>query len=217
MDDSIRKQIIGIRSKYCERILELLAEEGELYHGDLSEKLNMSPSGLSVIIKKMQECDPPIIEIMQIGKYKIYTLPPNVKEYIEKSLVEKKKMKEGAKTGQENEQNVMEEDDILLCMQHFVEKAGGQWRDILNQLLRDVPCDADKETRKWFDRLMLLIIDAAKYKEEDIEELNRFINNEVLKFLLQDYLNEIEECEKILDEIRKKEGGEKLLRHFRIQ
>ncbi len=111
----------------------------------------------------------------------------------------------------------MGEDDILLCMQHFVEKAGGQWRDIFNQLLRDITCDVDKETRKWFDRLMSLIVDAAKYKEEDIDELNRFINNDVLKFLLQDYLNEIEECEKILDDIRKREGGEKLSRHFKIQ
>ena len=83
MEDPIKRQIIGIRSKYSERILELLAQEGELYHGDLSEKLNMSPSGLNAIIRKMQECDPPIIEIMQIGKYKIYTLPAAVKEYIE--------------------------------------------------------------------------------------------------------------------------------------
>ena len=217
MDDSIRKQIMGIRSKYCEPILELLAVEGELYHGDLSEKLNMSPSGLSVIIKKMQECDPPIIEIMQIGKYKIYTLPPNVKEYIETNLLEKRRNEKAAKTGQKNEQEATGEADILLCMQHFVEKAGRQWRDIFNQLLRDIPCDVDKETRKWFDRLMALVVDASKYKEEDIDELNRFINNDVLKFLLQDYLNEIEECERILDDIRKRKGGEKLLRHFRIQ
>lgn len=57
----------------------------------------------------------------------------------------------------------------------------------------------------------------VKSREEDIDELNRFINNDVIKFLLQDYLNEIEECEKILDDIRKREGGEELLRHFRIQ
>lgn len=217
MDDSIRKQIISIRSKYCERILKLLAVEGELYHGDLSEKLNMSPSGLSVIIKKMQECDPPIIEIMQIGKYKIYTLPPNVKEYVEMNLMEKKKNEKDARAEQGNAQDVMEEDDVLLCMQHFVEKAGGQWKDIFNKLLRNTYCDADKETRNQFEKLMALIIDAAKYKEEDIDELNRFINNDVLQYLLQDYLDEIEECEKILEDIRQREGGEKLLRHFRIQ
>ena len=68
-----------------------------------------------------------------------------------------------------------------------------------------------------FDRLMVLIVDSAKYKEDSIDELNRFINNEVLKFLIEDYLSEIEECEKILNDIRKREGGEKLLRHFRIQ
>lgn len=215
MDDFVRRQIMGIRSKYCEPILELLAKEGELYHGDLSEKLNMSPSGLSVIIKKMQECDPPIIEVMQIGKYKIYTLPQNVKEYMEESLI-KRKNEEETKADQENEPAAAEE-DIMLCMQHFVEKAGEQWKDILSQLLRDVPCNADKEIRMCFDRLMVLIVDSAKYKEDSIDELNRFINNEVLKFLIEDYLSEIEECEKILNDIRKREGGEKLLRHFRIQ
>lgn len=217
MDDSIRKQIISIRSKYCERILELLAREGELYHGDLSDRLNMAPSGLNSIIKKMQECDPPIIEIMQIGKYKIYTLPANVKEYMEMNLMEKKRNEKDAAAGRENAQDSIEEGNVLLCMQHFVEKAGGQWRDVFNQLLRDIPCDVDIETRKQFDRLMELIVDAAKYKEEDLDELNRFIHNEVLEYLIQDYLNEIEECEKILDEIRHRPGGEKLLRHFRIQ
>lgn len=59
-----------------------------------------------------------------------------------------------------------------------------------------------------FDRLMVLIVDSAKYKEDSIDELNRFINNEVLKFLIEDYLSEIEECEKILNDIRKREGGE---------
>lgn len=212
MDDSIRKQIMGIRSKYCEPILELLAQEGELYHGDLAEKLNMAPSGLNVIIKKMQECDPPIIEIVQIGKYKIYTLPPNVKEYMEQRKNEK-----NTATGQEDIREPAGEEDLLLCMQHFVEKAGARWRDILNRLLRDELCDADKETRRQFDRLMQCIIDASKYKEEDMDELKKFIHNEMLEYLIQEYLDEIEECEKILTQIRQREGGKKLLRHFKIQ
>ena len=212
MDDSIRKQIIGIRSKYCEPILELLAQEGELYHGDLAEKLNMSPSGLNVIIKKMQECDPPIIEIMQIGKYKIYTLPPNVREYMEN-----RKNERSAAVEQEYGEESSEEEDVLLCMQHFVEKAGEKWRDILNQLLRDRPCNVGKETRQQYDKLIRCVLDAAKYREEEIDELNRFIHNEVLEHLIQDYLNEIEECEKILRQVGQREGGEKLLRHFKLQ
>lgn len=212
MDDSIRKQIMGIRSKYCEPILELLAQEGELYHGDLSERLNMAPSGLNSIIKKMQECDPPIIEIMQIGKYKIYTLPPNVREYMENRKNEK-----GVATGQEYAGESVEEENVLLCMQHFVEKAGEKWRDILHLLLRDIPCDTGKETRQQYDKLMQCIINAEKYREEEIDELNRFIHNEVLEYLIQDYLKEIEECEKILRQISQREGGEKLLRHFKLQ
>ncbi|MCM1541774.1 MAG: winged helix-turn-helix domain-containing protein [Blautia sp.] len=212
MDDSIRKQIMGIRSKYCEPILKLLAQEGELYHGDLAEKLNMAPSGLNSIIKKMQECSPPIIEIMQIGKYKIYTLPPNVKEYMESRENEK-----GAAAGQEHAGDSAEEENVLLCMQHFVEKAGEQWRDILHLLLRDLPCDAGKETRQQYDKLMRCIVEAGKYREEELDELNRFIHNEVLESLIKDYLKEIEECEEILRQIGQRERGERLLRHFRLQ
>lgn len=56
-----------------------------------------------------------------------------MKEYIEANLMVKKRNEKDAKAGRENEQDVVREDDILLCMQHFVEKAGGQWRDLFNQ------------------------------------------------------------------------------------
>ena len=169
MDDTIRKQIIGIRSKYCEPILELLAAEGELYHGDLAEKLNMSPSGLNVIIKKMLECDPPIIEVMQIGKYKIYTIPSAVKEYIENRNSMKKKAVDS-----ENDEN------ILLCLQHFVEKAGEKWKDIFNLLLQGVEDGIDDSVKEHFARLMRNIVEASKYNEGEMREVNRFLHNDVL-------------------------------------
>ena len=76
----IQQQIIQSRTKYCEPILKLLFQEGELYHGDLADKLKVSPSGLNNVIKKIMETNPPLIIVNQIGKYKIYTLPDYVKE-----------------------------------------------------------------------------------------------------------------------------------------
>lgn len=210
MNDSIRKQILGVRTKYCEPILDMLAQEGELYHGDLAEKLHMTPSGLNVIIKKMQECDPPIIEITQIGKYKIYTLPPEVKEYIES------KKREG--TSQKSfSQMYAEEEDVLICMQHFVEVAGNGWKDQLHLLLRGTDEEIDQARKVQFDKLMHAIVETSKYREDEMEQLKRFINNDMLLHLIQGYLDELEECENILRNIRNGENGENLARHFKIQ
>lgn len=210
MSDSIRKQILGVRTKYCGPILEMLAQEGELYHGDLAEKLHMTPSGLNVIIKKMQECDPPIIEIAQIGKYKIYTLPPEVKEYIENT-------KKAGGNFQKESQQVCEEENVLICMQHFVEKAGNGWRDQLNLLLQGTEEEIEQGTIAQFEKLMSTIVEASKYREDEIGQLERFINNDVLFYLIQEYLNEITECEDILKQICSRENGKKLARHFKIQ
>ena len=210
MNDSIKKQIMGVRTKYCEPILELLAQEGELYHGDLSEKLNMNPSGLNAIIKKMQECDPPIIEITQTGKYKIYTLPPEVKEYIDDK-------KRDETTRKSFSQVYTAGENVLICMQHFVENAGSNWKDQLNLLLQGAGEEIDIGTKEQFERLMHTIIEASKYREEEVEQLYRFIDNPVLTYLIQEYLDEIEKCEEILSRIGSEENGKKLARHFIIQ
>lgn len=213
MYDSIRKRIIGIRSKYCEPILELLAKEGELYHGDLAEKLDIAPSGLNVIIKKMLEGDPPIIEVTQIGKYKIYTLPIEIKDYMLNRELEKIALSEGEEALQAKKNS----DNVLLCVQYFVEKAGIKWRDLLNLMLQEDEDDVDPEVQKAFERLMKCIKNAAKYKEDQIDELNKFLNNDVLVYLVQRYLEEVDECEMILAEIKKRENGKRLVRHFKIQ
>lgn len=213
MDESIRKRIMGIRSKYCEPILELLAKEGELYHGDLAEKLNIAPSGLNVIIKKMQEGDFPIIEIMQIGKYKIYTLPPEIKDYILNKHSERTVINETEAISRVEK----EYDNVLLCMQYFVEKAGVKWKDLLNLMLQGNEDDIESEVQEAFDLLMKSIENASKYKEEQLDELNRFLNNDVLVYLIQSYLEELNECEIILAEIKARKNGRRLVRHFKIQ
>lgn len=211
MEDSIKRQIIGIRSKYCEPILELLYQEGELYHGDLADKLDMSPSGLNVIIKKMQECDPPIIEILQIGKYKIYTLPPAVKEYLENRKNEKSGSEE--KIGNMQEFEGEGETNVLLCLQHFADKAGERWKDALNLLLQDRAFGEDMEIQKQFTVLMKAVVHADKYREEDVDRLKEFIHNDVLNQMIQEYLDEVRECEKFVEQL----GSERLKRHVIIR
>lgn len=211
MEDSIRRQIIGIRSKYCEPILELLYREGELYHGDLADKLDMSPSGLNVIIKKMQECDPPIIEILQIGKYKIYTLPPAVKEYMENRKSENKGLEE--KAGIAGDLKWEGENNVLLCLQHFADKAGKQWKEAFNLLLQGSTFGEDTEVQEQFTILMKAIVNADKYCEEEIDRLKEFIHNDVLNQMIQEYLDEVSKCEKYIEQI----GSERLKRHIIIQ
>lgn len=214
MAESIKRQIMGIRSKYCEPILELLAREGELYHGDLSEKLNMSPSGLNVIIKKMQECDPPIIEILQIGKYKIYTLPPSVKEYMEsrKETGGGEESERSVPEEKEEETEIGEEPNVLLCLQHFADRAGAQWKDTLNLLLQERAYQADAGIRRQFSLLMKAVVFAGKYREEDYERLREFIQNDVLNQLLEEYLDEVRECELHFSQL-----DQRLKRHITIQ
>lgn len=209
MEDSIKRQIMGIRSKYCEPILELLVQEGELYHGDLADKLDMTPSGLNAIIKKMQECDPPIIEILQIGKYKIYTLPPAVKEYIKNRKNEKDSL--AGRIDEEKESKG--EENVLLCLQHFADKAGEQWKDTLNLLLQEKAYGEDAEIQKQFMALMSAAVSAEKYREEDIDRLKEFIHNDVLNQLIQEYLDEVRECERYFAQL----GSERLRRHVIIR
>lgn len=106
---------------------------------------------------------------------------------------------------------------MLLCLQCFIDKIGENWRAILNLLLQGADCDADTEVKKHFAKLMQVIVNASKYKEDEIAELNKFINNDVLQYLIQEYLNEIEECEELLKQVEARKNGRKLIRHFSIQ
>ncbi len=64
---------------------------------------------------------------------------------------------------------------------------------------------------------MEVIVNASKYNEEEIDELNKFFNNDVLGYLIQEYLDEIDECEEILRQVEARENGAKLVRHFKIR
>lgn len=170
----IRNQIIQSRTKYCEPILKLLAEEGELYHGDLADKLKISPSGLNSVIKKIQEANPSLIIVNQIGKYKIYTLPDYVKEYFQN--------KHGGISNV-----VVNNDNLFLSFQMFIDSAGANWKIQLNLLLQNEEDDVSEETIIRFKRLISLLKNAYNNLDSDWKKVIKFLNNDVLEFLIQEY------------------------------
>ncbi len=190
-DAMIRNQIIQTRSKYCEPVLELLAIEGELYHGDLAEKMNLSPSGLNAIIKKMQETEIPIINTTQIGKYKIYSLPDNVRDFMLKKnggqISDEPEEKEVPKAVQKMSY-AAGKPDIFLCLQHFAEKAGRDWKDSLNLLFRGIEEGISTEVKAEFTAFSEALADTYEEEPESMEDLKRLFHNEVLSFLMEDYL-----------------------------
>ncbi|MCH5264764.1 MAG: winged helix-turn-helix domain-containing protein [Lachnospiraceae bacterium] len=169
---TIQNQIIQSRTKYCEPILKLLFQEGELYHGDLADKLNISPSGLNAVIKKMQETDPPIIIINEIGKYKIYTLPDYMKEYFR---------------GGQHSEEIIDSSNLFLNFQIFVESAGQDWKIKMNLLLQHEDDDISEETINAFNRLIVFLKRAYENWDSDWKKVVKFLNNDVIEFLVKEY------------------------------
>lgn len=167
----IQNQIIQSRTKYCEPILRLIFQEGELYHGDLADKLNISPSGLNSVIKKMQESKPPIIIVNQIGKYKIYTLPEYIKDY----FVDK------------HGSTIVNNDNLFLNFQLFIDSAGADWKKKMNLLLQHEEDDISEETITQFRNLVILLVNAYKNWDSDWKRVLKFLNNDVLEFLIKEY------------------------------
>ncbi len=206
-DEEIRRQVLQVRSKYCDPILKLLFQEKELYHGDLADNLNLSPSGLNAIIKKMMEQEPPLIEMTQIGKYTIYSLADRVRRYMERrdGLKESKAANESYGV------------NVLLPLQHFVAAAGTEWRDELNLLLQKRDNEAGVESKKCFAELIERAKEAKQFDGRAYDELKKVIQNDILWYLLDGYVDDLEECEQIMEEIRQRENGEKLVRYFAVQ
>lgn len=168
---TIQQQIIQSRTKYCEPILKLLSQEGELYHGDLADKLKVSPSGLHAVIKKITETDPPLIIVNQIGKYKIYTLPEYVINYF----------------SDEHNRVFEESDNLFLSFQMFIDSAGADWRKQMNLLLQHEEDDISEETIILFKNLIVLLQNAYRNWDNDWKKAVKFLNNDILDFLIKEY------------------------------
>lgn len=171
----IEETITQIRSKYTDKILRLLEKEGSLYHGDMAAKLNLSASGLNAIIRKMQEAEI-LININEIGKYKIYSLSTEMKQYFRlKSESIVYLHKETERRG------------LFLPLQHFAQVAGKDWMDALNICLTGEDTEESKEVKQAFSDF---IHHAEQLNENDIRRIESILENDILIRVFRLYLSE---------------------------
>ena len=201
LEETVREQINQVRSKYCEPILDILETEGDLYHGDLADKLELSPSGLNAIIKKMQEAELPLIQTSQIGKYKIYSLSEETKEYLRQ-----KRMK-GDQRLDRKSLNEEKRTSLFLPLQRFVESAGTGWKDMLGELLQGDHAECTEQTLNHFYEFTGQMAELSRHKSMDVERIQKFLGNDVLNYLLEDFLKEEIQCQDYLTAMEESENG----------
>lgn len=171
MEETIKQ----VRSKYTEKILNLLDKEGSLHHGDVADKLNLSPSGLNAIIRKMQDLEV-LININEIGKYKIYSLSDDMKTYF--------RLK--------NERIVYLHDQsdrhgLFLPLQRFAQAAGKDWMDALNVCLTGEDTEESDEVK---DAFSAFIHQAEQLSSNDLKRIEAILENDVLIRIFRLYMSE---------------------------
>lgn len=171
MEDTIRQ----VRSKYTEKILGTLEKEGNLYHGDLADKLSLSASGLNAIIRKMQEPEI-LIKIDEIGKYKIYSLSDDMKKYY---CLKNENILHLRKHSNRH--------GLFLPLQHFAQAAGKDWMDALNVCLTGEDTEESAEVK---DAFSVLIHQAEQLSENDLQRIESVLENDVLIRVFRLYISE---------------------------
>lgn len=179
--EKIEREINQVRSKYGEKILYILKSERSMYHGDLAAKLEISPSGLNAIVKKMTEGEIPLIRVEQVGKFKKYSLPDEVRQYMENENPEQQGTGMPRKVCGAG---------LFLPVQRFVEAAGEPWREVLNLLLCGEEAGISQEEIKAFSELIKQMEELYMTESPELRLLRKFIKNEVLLYLLDEYLLE---------------------------
>lgn len=175
---NIERQILEMNSKHCKPILTAIYKDEGITQGELALKMNLLPSGLTAVIKKMENADIPLVTVTQAGKFRRYSLPEEVKQY----LFDEEKAKNDilAKRG--------EEENLFLLLQRFVETAGEQWKEKMNFLLLDENRGASGELEKCFTDFMRQMKDKTLERDEEVLEVRAFIKNEVLLYLIDKYI-----------------------------
>ena len=174
----VERQIKEISSKHTLPILQIIEQDDGIRHGELAERLNLLPSGLSTVVKKMENCALPLLAVSQIGKYRRYSLPGYVKQYLTEKEVEKNEEFLRKTKGK----------NLFLLLQHFVEAAGDDWRDTMNILLQEVEIDSSVQVGKYLVEFMEEMQKKKDVQEDEVKAVFRFIKNEVLIFLIEEYI-----------------------------
>lgn len=100
---------------YRDQILQILFEEGIILHKRLAELLEVSPSNLSNIIKRLLESDCSLIDVQQVGKYKYYMLTPMGSQYVRSHLVKKPEAKNKESTKNEYSLTSVYQKQKMMC------------------------------------------------------------------------------------------------------
>ncbi len=77
-----QNEIFKIKTKYRDKLLQVLAERGTLLHSDLASALGVSPSGLNAIIRQMDAVSVKLVRTETVSKYKLYSITPTAYKYI---------------------------------------------------------------------------------------------------------------------------------------
>ena len=86
---NMQREIKNIPTQYKDELLYILKKRGTLLHKDLASELEVSPSELTAIIKKMNSSSVKLINVEEISKFKLYSLTPIAYQYIAKHMPNK--------------------------------------------------------------------------------------------------------------------------------
>jgi DNA-binding MarR family transcriptional regulator len=173
----IERQIQDIASKHCESILLVIYEEDKISQGEIAKKLNLLPSGLSVVLKKMETSDIPLVNVSQNGKFRRYSLPDYMRTYLS-----------DVKVNKANDQKEKEE-SLFLLLQRFVEYAGHDWKEEMNRLLLTEELEqSNLKINAFYAFMEEMKKKSLKLDSNCVNEIKKFIDNEVLIYLIDKYI-----------------------------
>ena len=134
----------------------------------------------------MNETGHPLIHTEVVGKFKKYSLPSDVKEYMDH-----------AETGSDGQEPIKVNDgrDRLIPLMNYIDAAdrvNTDWKRCMNYLLSGEGDDVPAPVQKAFDILIKQIETLYEEQSPDLKLIFKVIKNDVLIFLLEEYLQNME-------------------------
>lgn len=81
------ESIVHLKQKYKDSVLFEIYQSDRILHSVLANRINVSPSGLNAIIKRLNDISEKPIYIEKSGKFTYYSLSLTGKEYVEEILI----------------------------------------------------------------------------------------------------------------------------------
>lgn len=119
LNTRIEKSIENTRTKYCMPVMEILYHNPNIRQVDIARALEIPPSNLQGIMKKILMAEPALVYCIPMGKAKGYVLSEEAGEYFSQS-----------NAGKNEVENPFEEWEVLTGSEH--------WRDRLRVILEGI-------------------------------------------------------------------------------